>query len=79
VQVVVADGFLQIRMPNSVKAEDCSDSKTIAVPDKHKYFDAYLALAMTVLVSGRKLNVAVGIPCQHSVNWPLIHVMMIQN
>jgi|GEM_PF-5043600 len=77
--VIVADGFLQIKMPNNVKVEGCAYTETIVLPDDHKYFNSFLSLATTAFVSGKKLNVAIGAPCQATPNWPLISVMMLQN
>lgn len=79
VKVIVADGFLQIYMPSAHEIEGCINTRTIVLPDTHKYFDAFLSLSSTAFVTQKKLNVAIGAPCQGSVNWPMIHVMMLQN
>ncbi len=77
--VTVADGYLQIGMPNSHEIEGCAASYAIVLKDTDPYFDAYLSLAMTAFVSGKKLNVAIGAPCEASPRWPTVHVVKLHN
>ena len=76
-KVVVADGFLQVVMPNSISVEGCAQSSAIVLPDNHKYFDAYLSMAMTAHVTGQKIAAGVGAPCQGNPEWPYISVMQL--
>lgn len=69
VSVTVADGHLQIKLPSDINSEMCSNKRVIVLPDDHKYFEAYLSIAMTALVSGSKINAAISGPCLTGNSW----------
>ena len=77
-KITVADGYLQIDLSTSVTVETCPAGTKLVYPDTGKYFEAYLSLATTALVSGRELTFKAGAPCLNSSTWPQISVMTLK-
>lgn len=78
-KVVVADGYLQVHQPVAQAIGTCSKTTNMVLPDTHKYFDAYLSLAMTALVAKKPLRAHLGWPCEHTPNWPTIITMSLND
>jgi hypothetical protein len=80
VAVTVADGYLQIDMPQAHTIETCSaDDNRVVYPDSGKYFKSFFALAMVSLTTGKNLKVAVDAPCAIDNSWPQISVMRLEH
>ena len=67
--VFIGDGYLQIDLPYEINSDECAIKNRIVVPDDHKYFDHYVSIALTSLVSEKKLHVAVGAPFLGNPSW----------
>ncbi|MEJ2446139.1 MAG: hypothetical protein P8Y42_22265 [Exilibacterium sp.] len=73
--VIVADGFLQIRLPHELTLTECSNRTEIVLPDDHKYFQSYLAMSLVAFTAKKKLTVALESPCLTSNSWYQISIM----
>ena len=80
IAVTVADGYLQITLPNPINSTICNNKTTVVLPDNHKYFEAYLSLATTAFVANKKINVAISEPCIGGPGWfQISNVMQLVN
>lgn len=78
-EVTVADGYLHIALQNRHQLEGCAHTHTLVYPDTGKYFDAYLSMAMTALVTKREVVFYAGAPCLGGPQqWPQISIFKVK-
>jgi hypothetical protein len=73
--VCVADGYLQVSLSTPYTTEEGYTISRVVLPDDHKYFNAFLGLAMSAILTKSKLEVAIEPMYYHDYKWALLSVM----